>query len=232
MRTVHVWDLPLRVFHWSLLVLVVGSAVTGLAGGNWMTWHGRLGVALTGLLAFRLAWGLVGSTHSRFASFVRGPVAVVAYLRGEWRAPPVGHSPLGALAVLALLAMLGFQIATGLVANDDIAFNGPLYALVSKETSDWSASLHRRSIWLFGALIALHLAAIVFYLRFRNRNLVLPMLTGRARHDDVESLHVRGGGWAALVLSLAVGAVAVWLAGGGLVPESAVEPPATAAPNW
>lgn len=232
MQTVTVWDLPLRVFHWSLLALVAGSAATGVTGGNWMTWHGRIGIALAGLLAFRLAWGVVGSTHARFANFVRGPSAILAYLRGKWPESRLGHSPLGALSVLALLTMLGAQIASGLVANDDIAFNGPLYALVSKETSDWSAGLHRRSSWLFGALIAMHLAAIVFHLRFRKNNLLLPMLTGRRRVDSADSKTVLPGSLPALALAIGVGAAAAWAAAGGFLPPPAIETPSTATPNW
>ena len=154
MKSVRVWDLPLRIFHWLLAAAVAAAVVSGQIGGNLMTWHGRLGILIAGLIGFRLAWGLVGSTHSRFASFVRGPGAVLAYLRGDWRG--LGHNPLGALSVLGLIGVVGLQTAGGLFGNDDIAFQGPLYNLVSKETSDWITGLHRKGFWLVGLLVALH----------------------------------------------------------------------------
>ena len=94
------WDLPTRVFHWALAACVVAAVITAKMGGNAMVWHGRIGVAIAGLLAFRVAWGLVGSTHARFAAFVGGPAAIRAYLAGAWRG--AGHNPLGALSVLAM----------------------------------------------------------------------------------------------------------------------------------
>ncbi|HEY5762782.1 MAG TPA: cytochrome b/b6 domain-containing protein, partial [Rhodocyclaceae bacterium] len=141
MKSILVWDWPLRVFHWTLATLVVVSIVSGQVGGNWIDWHSRSGIAIVGLLAFRLAWGVIGSTHARFLSFVCGPRTILAYLRGEWRG--IGHNPLGALSVLGLLSVLAAQAGTGLFGNDDIAFNGPLYALVDKSTSDLAISWHK-----------------------------------------------------------------------------------------
>ena len=106
-RTIRIWDLPTRLFHWLLLLLVVASFVTGWVGGNLIEWHARAGIAITGLLAFRLVWGFVGSTYARFAHFVPGPGRLLTYVRGQWRG--LGHNPLGALSVLALLAILIFQ---------------------------------------------------------------------------------------------------------------------------
>ena len=123
-RTIEVWDWPVRLFHWLLLALVVGSVVSVKIGGGAMVWHGRFGQAILGLVVFRVVWGLIGSRTARFASFVRGPRAIADYLAGRWRG--VGHNPLGALSVLAMLAVIGFQAATGLFAYDDIAFRGPM----------------------------------------------------------------------------------------------------------
>ena len=113
-RTIEVWDWPVRLFHWLLLALVVGSVVSVKIGGGAMVWHGRFGQAILGLVVFRIVWGLIGSRTARFASFVRGPRAIADYLAGRWRG--VGHNPLGALSVLAMLAVIGFQAATGLFA--------------------------------------------------------------------------------------------------------------------
>ncbi len=229
MREVRVWDLPLRLFHWLLALAVTGALVSGQIGGNLMIWHGRLGVLVAGLLGFRLAWGLVGSTHARFASFVRGPAAIRAYLQGTWHG--LGHNPLGALSVLGMLAALGLQTASGLFGNDDIAFQGPLYPLVSKDTSDWVTGLHRKGFWLILLLITTHLAAIVFYLKMRGDNLIHPMITGRksvtAAAADPEQ---RGGGTLALILALTVGLATAYGASGAW--QAPPPPVPAAAPAW
>jgi len=222
-----VWDLPLRLFHWSLAGLVAAAVVTANVGGNAMVWHGRIGVAIAGLLAFRVAWGLVGSTHARFAAFVGGPAAIRAYLAGAWRG--AGHNPLGALSVLAMLGALAFQAGSGLFGNDDIAFTGPLYALVSKDMSDALTGLHHKGAWLVGALVALHLAAIVYYRLARGEDLVRPMLTGRKTGDHAPA---RGGGILALAFALAVGCGVAWVAAGGLFPAPAAKAPAMVDPGW
>ena len=114
-RKIRLWDLPLRLFHWSLLVCVAGAVAT--AELDAMDWHPRFGYAILALLLFRLIWGFVGSTHARFASFVRGPGTVLAYLHSmkDNKGPSIGHNPLGALSVLALLATLLFQAISGSV---------------------------------------------------------------------------------------------------------------------
>ncbi|MCK6387676.1 MAG: cytochrome b/b6 domain-containing protein [Zoogloea sp.] len=230
MTYVRVWDLPLRVFHWLLAVAVAAAMLTGQVGGNLMVWHGRLGILIAGLIGFRLAWGLVGSTHSRFSSFVRGPAAIAAYLRGGWHG--LGHNPLGALSVLGLLTVLGLQAGGGLFANDDIAFQGPLYGLVSKDTSDWMTGLHRKGFWLVLTLVALHIAAIVFYTRVKGEKLVGAMLSGQkevADHRPVEA--PTGGGAIALLFAIAVGIASAWVASGAWMPPPPPPEPA-AAPAW
>lgn len=229
MHEVRLWDLPLRLFHWLLALAVTGAMLSGQIGGNLMIWHGRLGILIAGLLGFRLAWGLVGSTHARFASFVRGPGAILAYLRGEWHG--LGHNPLGALSVLGMLTALGLQTAGGLFGNDDIAFQGPLYPLVSKDTSDWLSGLHRKGFWLILLLVLTHLGAIVFYLRVRHDNLVRPMITGRKQVTQPDGLQpAQGGGIAALILAIGVGVGTAYAASGAWQPPPPPEP--AAAPAW
>ena len=227
-KRVRVWDLPTRVFHWSLVALVAGSAISGFIGGKAIVWHGRLGLALVGLIAFRLAWGFLGSTYARFTHFVRGPAAIRDYLQGRWRG--LGHNPLGALSVLAMLAVLAGQLATGLFANDDIAFNGPLYNLVSKELSDRLTSLHRLNVWLIGTLVALHLAAIAFYLRVKKEDLLRPMLRGWKERADQREESLSGGGPIAFIVALFIAAAAVWGVSGAWIP--APPPPSSAAPDF
>jgi cytochrome b len=183
--TVRVWDLPTRCFHWLLAACVVASVASAWVGGNAMAWHFRLGYAVLTLLAFRLAWGLVGGHWSRFRRFAYGPAALGRYLRGA-SAPgdhhEVGHSPLGALSVFGLLAILAVQVGTGLFADDEIANTGPLQPLVSEATSHALTRWHRGyGQWLVIGLVALHVLAIVYYLAVRRRNLIGPMWTGDKR---------------------------------------------------
>ncbi|SDH35109.1 cytochrome b/b6 domain-containing protein [Propionivibrio dicarboxylicus] len=220
-----VWDLPTRIFHWSLATLVAGAIISGKIGGNAIVWHGRIGLALVGLVVFRLAWGFLGSTHARFASFVPTPSRLRAYLRGEWDG--LGHNPLGALSVLALLALIGAQLATGLLANDDIAFQGHLAPLVAKELSDTLSSLHRLLINGLIGLIALHLAAIMFYAHVKRENLVKPMLTGWKETAAAPKTPV-GGGPLALLVALLLACAAIYAGSGSWI---APPPVAAAAPT-
>jgi cytochrome b len=177
-----VWDLPTRLFHWVLAACVIASIVSANIGGNAMVWHMRLGYVVFTLLAFRLVWGLIGGHWSRFANFIYPPSAVLRYLRGRSGSDEhhdVGHSPLGAFSVFALLGVLALQVASGLFADDEIATTGPLIRFVSGSTSSLLTAWHKSwGQWLILSLIALHLVAIVFYLVRRRRNLVHPMIGG------------------------------------------------------
>ncbi|MDK9724665.1 MAG: cytochrome b/b6 domain-containing protein [Sterolibacteriaceae bacterium MAG5] len=222
------WDLPTRLFHWTLVVLVAIAFVSGFKGGNGMDIHGKAGIGIAGLLAFRLVWGFAGSTYARFASFVRGPAVIRTYLRGEWHG--VGHNPLGALSVLALLGLLAFQVGTGLFGNDDIAFNGPLQALAGKDTSDLLTGLHRKSLWLLLALVGLHVAAIGYYARAKKENLVRPMITGWTDAPPEGARPASGGGVLAFLFAVAVGLLAACAASGAFLPPP--PPPAASSPDW
>lgn len=220
---IRVWDLPTRLFHWALAACVVGAFVTAKIGGNLMVWHGRLGLAIIGLLVFRLVWGFVGSTYARFATFVRGPASVLAYLRGAWHGP--GHSPLGALSVLALLGLLSAQAATGLFANDDIAFSGYLAPLIGNDMSGELTGIHSLLENALIALVVLHLGAIAFYAAVRKRNLVKPMLTGWA--DGTPEQSASRSRPTAFVLAVLIAVAVVWAASGAILPL----PPPVASPT-
>lgn len=186
-KTLRVWDLPTRVFHWVLAACVAALVITAKTGP--IDWHARLGYLALTLLVFRLLWGVLGGHWSRFASFVYAPASLVAYLRG--RAPlshRIGHSPLGALSVFGLLAVLLAQVATGLISDDEIAFTGPLNALVSSAAGLAATSYHRQiGQWLIIGLVVLHVAAVLFYLLRRGDNLIRPMLTGDKTLDGASA---------------------------------------------
>jgi cytochrome b len=227
-RRVLVWDLPLRVFHWSLVAAVAAAVVTGELGGAWMVWHGRAGLLIVGLLVFRVVWGVVGSATSRFTHFAPSPARVVAYLRGRWRG--VGHNPLGALAVFALLGLLSLQVATGLFGTDDIAFAGPLNHLVDDTLGARSTGWHRVLAYALFALLALHLLAIAFHVVVKRHRLIRPMISGVLDVDAGTPLPrpVRGGTRFGLLVAVSLAAVGVLaLAGAGETPTGAA--PAAAA---
>ncbi len=212
-----VWDLPTRLFHWALAAAVIGLIATGLGGV--MEWHFRLGYTVLALLLFRLIWGFVGGRWSRFAAFVYAPGSLFAYLRG--RAHPdhlIGHTPLGALSVFAVLAILALQVATGLVADDEISAAGPLTRFVSGDLVSLATGWHStQGKWIVIALASLHVLAVLFYVLVKRHRLVAPMLSGdkdiaadraapvAGSRDDAAS---RG---LALVLALLCAGVAYWV---------------------
>ena len=181
-KPVRIWDLPTRLFHWALVLCVIGSVVTAKLGGNATVWHLRLGYAALALLAFRLSWGVIGGRWSRFSSFVYSPAALWRYLRGRPAAGDhfeVGHSPLGALSVLAMLVWLLVQVGSGLIADDEIATTGPLVRFVSNELSlAWTGYHKGLGQWGLYALVSLHVAAILYYRVGKKRDLITPMLRG------------------------------------------------------
>lgn len=176
---VRVWDLPTRLFHWLLALCVVGLVATAYIGDNNILWHARLGYAVLTLLLFRLVWGFVGGRWSRFSNFVYAPGSVVAYLRGKAHPDQlIGHTPLGAASVFAMLLALFAQVVSGLFSDDEIFFTGPLNRFVDTATGLGATWYHKAvGQWLVIALVAIHVAAIVFYL-LRRQNLVRPMVTG------------------------------------------------------
>ena len=178
MRRVRVWDLPTRLFHWSLVACFVGLVATGYTGGAAMHWHARLGYAVLALLMFRLAWGFIGGRWSRFASFLYSPARVIAYLRGK-DGGETGHNPLGALSVFAMLALLLVQVGTGLVSDDEISFTGPLSSFVTASQSLSATWFHKEiGQWTIVAVVLVHIAAVTYYLVRRKKNLIKPMLDG------------------------------------------------------
>lgn len=178
---VRVWDLPTRLFHWLLAACVIALLITAQIGGDAMQWHLRLGHVVLALLLWRVVWGVVGSHWSRFASFVPTPRRLRAYLQGRGTAADrVGHTPLGALSVLAMLLVLAVQVGTGLVSDDEIAYAGPLVRWVSGDTVAWASVWHTGwGQWLVWGLIGLHILAIAYYRVVRRTPLTATMVHGQ-----------------------------------------------------
>ena len=213
---VRVWDVPVRIVHWAMVVLLVTSVVSAKMGGGAMDWHVRSGEAMLVLVLFRIVWGFFGSRHARFASFVRGPGVVIAYARSLLRpshAEFVGHNPLGGWMVILLLLALLVQASLGLFSNDDIATDGPLVRYISKDLSDTISSFHKRNAWVVVTLATIHIGAALFYLvRFRE-NLITPMMIHGVKRvslaDAGASQSAASMGWALALFALC--AFAVWL---------------------
>jgi len=177
------WDLPTRLFHWTLAALVLFSLCTGEAGGSWLAWHMRSGYAILTLLVFRIAWGIVGSPEARFTAFVRGPRAALAHARaiaGGKRTLGPGHNPLGGWMVLALLALTALQAGTGLFSNDEASHEGPLAAKVPDALVDRMSAIHDGNAWIIVAAVALHVIAVAIYQWRWRIDVIGPMLRGPA----------------------------------------------------
>ncbi len=219
--TVRVWDLPTRLFHWTLALAMVGSVVSAKIGGNAMEWHLRLGYLVFALLAFRLLWGLVGGRWSRFVRFVYSPATVLRYLRGQGRPEEhldVGHNPLGSLSVFALLGLAALQVGTGLVADDEIATVGPLNRFVAGELAHSATGWHKSwGQWLLLALVALHVAAIVYHRMRLRHDLVRPMIIGDKPLPAGTPASADGSAQRLLALALAAACAALvaWVVGLG-----------------
>lgn len=210
---VRIWDLPTRLFHWVLVGLIGFSWWTGEQGQNDL--HFYSGYAVLTLLIFRLLWGIFGSSTARFSSFVRGPRAVAEYL-GRMRSwPDVGHTPLGALSVLALLAVLLLQVGTGLIQTDDDGLvEGPLAPLVSYDVAEAAHDLHEASFDLLLILIGLHVAAILFYRLAMGKRLLGAMITGKAKIDSPAEPMRPGKAWVAVVCLVVALGLTRWIIAG------------------
>jgi len=215
-HSVRVWDAPTRLFHWALVFCVIGLVTTAQIGGAAMQWHFRLGYGVLSLLLFRLVWGFVGGYWSRFGSFLFGPRQVVDYLRGQGDPQlGVGHNPLGALSVFAMLFFLLLQVCSGLMSDDEIAATGPLVRYVSSEWVNQATFYHKNvGKVIILTLVATHLLAIAFYFFKKRDNLVRAMLRG----DKTLSFHAKASedGRAKRLLGLVIFTIGVVLVSAGV----------------
>ena len=185
-----VWDWPVRVMHWGLVVAVFGAWLTRELEGDWFAWHVRCGYAVIVIAVVRLVWGVVGTRYARFVNFVRGPKAVLADLRALSKRDAdgsVGHTPAGAWMIVALLGMLLAQGLTGLFSNDQVYQTGPLFGYVTGEMSDRLTTLHKQIFDVLWIAILIHVLAAFFYLFVKRRNLIVPMFSGKKSHNDVSA---------------------------------------------
>jgi cytochrome b len=178
---IKVWDVPVRIFHWAIVVLLVFQVATGEMGGSLMPLHLLSGYSILVLLVFRVLWGFAGSTHARFASFIAGPAATFRFARrlfSRQAVPQVGHNPLGGWSVVAMLVVMLLQAASGLFANDGDETLGPLAPYVSLDVSNMFTEFHRSNLKVLIVLASLHVLAVLFHGLVKKDNLITAMFTG------------------------------------------------------
>lgn len=180
-----IWDLPTRIFHWGLVLCLLGLWYTAESEGEYIDLHMKLGYVVIGLLCFRLIWGIIGTRHARFMSFVPTPTKIKAYVKRPSDYP--GHNPLGALMVFALLALVLVQASTGLFIDDDIFSAGPYNGVLSSSLESLMNTIHHNGFDLILIAAAIHILAVAYYWRVKGKNLVKPMLTGKKSEKDVRS---------------------------------------------
>ncbi|MEK6210100.1 MAG: cytochrome b/b6 domain-containing protein [Pseudomonadota bacterium] len=202
--TTTVWDLPVRIFHWVLVLLVISQIVTATIGGNAMEYHALGGFTILTLVLFRISWGFAGGTHARFGDFLRGPAAVARYAHMLIKSTAEshrGHNPLGGWSVVLMLMSLLVQAMTGLFANDDVMMEGPLAKHVSGDASALFTAIHDINAAVLLTLISLHILAVFFYLFRRKQDLIGPMFTGRKPIELTDARPPRTGNpWLAALL--------------------------------
>jgi len=191
-----VWDAPVRVFHWLLVLTFAGAWLTA-ESERWRMVHVTLGYTMAGLVAFRVLWGLFGTRHARFTDFVRGPAAVAAYLKSLLRGRPehhAGHNPAGALAIVALLLLAVAVPATG-------------WALFNDMGGEWLEDVHEGVANAMLALVAVHVAAVALSSWLHRENLVAAMITGRKSAPGEEAIR---GAWRSVAALMLVAVLGFW----------------------
>ncbi|RYG18024.1 MAG: cytochrome B [Chitinophagaceae bacterium] len=213
---VKIWDLPVRLFHWLLVITIAAAYITNSLGINYFKYHAWCGYAVIVLVVFRIVWGFVGTYHAKFSSFIRNPVTTFKYSISYFKRHSshyAGHNPLGAVMVVIFLVTLFAQAVTGLFSNDEIFNVGPLYNYVSAELSLQLTSLHRQLFyWIMGAVV-LHVLAVLIHVFFKRENIIKSMITGnkpRSFYSEVRPLK-SSRVWLALLIIILVAAGLAWI---------------------
>jgi len=183
-----IWDLPLRIFHWTLVGTIAAAWYTSDQDNGLIDYHLICGYVALGLILFRIVWGFLGTRHSQFKHFIPTPTQLNNYVKkGNTAKDPAGHNPLGSLMVVFMLSIILLQSISGLFMNDDIFTSGPYYGAIDENIEAILIFIHRNSFDVILGAIALHVIAIVCYKKFKGKSLVLPMITGKKSADDVSA---------------------------------------------
>jgi cytochrome b len=214
-RRVLVWDAPVRVFHWLMVASFAGAWLTA-ESERWRLLHVTLGYTMAGLVGFRIVWGLVGTHHARFSSFVRGPAAVLRYLRAMLRGQPahfVGHNPAGALAIVALLALTLVVVASGWAAFNELG-------------GGWLGEVHEAVASLMMTVVGVHVAGVLLGTWLHHENLIGAMVSGRKPGQPLDGVR---SAWRSVAVLMLVAVLGFWWfqwrsapSGAGLTDQPAV----------
>lgn len=187
-----VWDIPVRLFHWLLVLCLLGQWLTAEVLEDAMDIHFYIGYFTLGLIIFRLIWGFVGTKYAKFNSFMAGPKAILAYSKSvmsKQHTLSIGHNALGGLLLPAVIILVGLQAISGLFTSDDIVFAGPYYEGANADLQQWMQWLHHNIFNVLLGIIGLHLVAIGWYLIFLKHNLIRPMLDGKKTIAEKDSIN-------------------------------------------
>lgn len=178
-RTIHVWDLPVRLFHWLLVITLVYQYLSAEVFDNAMHLHFYSGYFCLGLILFRLIWGMIGSYYAKFSQFIVSPKAAIRYLVSDQKNIHLGHNPAGAYSVIALLSLVLSQALSGLFLSDEIFNDAPYFGVLPDYWQDIVSFIHHNLFYVLLAAIVLHVLAILFYRVKHKQNLVSAMLSGK-----------------------------------------------------
>ena len=215
-KKILIWDLPLRLFHWLLVIIISGAWYTSDQDNDLIDYHLLFGYVALGLIIFRLFWGFLGTTHSKFSEFTPTPKKIIYYIKHFKASQSIdyaGHNPLGALMVIFMLAIILLQAISGLFMNDDIFTSGPYYGSINESIEEALMFFHRNSFNVILGAIALHLLAILFYRVVKKKRLVAAMITGKKPSEDVAQKEgiKHSKLIVACIIALAVTAFVYWL---------------------
>lgn len=187
---INVWDIPTRLFHWTLVILFIFLIISG-ENDDLMEWHFYAGYALSGMICFRLIWGFLGTRYARFSTFTLNPLTALEYSKALLKTqitPHYGHTPAGSIMVVVLIALLSLQILTGLVSTDDVIWNGPFYNYVNEGVAEVAEEVHETIQGFLQLLVGLHILAIIIYKVKFKEALVPAMIHGKKpKHANIQS---------------------------------------------
>ncbi|SIT07076.1 cytochrome b/b6 domain-containing protein [Neptunomonas antarctica] len=193
-QAVQVWDISIRLFHWSLVAGIGFQWYSGEEGGNIMLWHMYIGYSLLGLILYRFVWGFIGSTYARFSDFLKGPKYTISYakkfLKGE-KTHYLGHNPLGGWMAVTLMLLVFIQASTGLFSSDDIMTEGPLFSLVSESIAYTLTDIHEINFNLILIFAGLHIIAVIYHRLIKKESLIKSMLTGKKISNQANTSSIK-----------------------------------------
>lgn len=187
-----IWDVPTRLFHWLLVLAIVGQWLTAEILEDAMQWHFYIGYFTLGLVAFRLCWGVIGTRYAKFSQFVTTPSTAISYARtmlDKNATPHAGHNPMGGWMVVIMLVILLAQAISGLFMTDDIFLDGPYYSAVSQELASLMSTIHHRGFTIIQGVVLLHILAVVFYVIYKRQPLISAMIHGKKTTEEPAIAH-------------------------------------------